>query len=128
MIEDIMAIAAWIGLALFVGGAIWDLIAAIGMNRLPDFLSRLHAATIGVIGGAFYPLIGISLILLGTDIMGEYRYIAAGSAALTAFLVLLLAPAGSHALARAARRKGLYKKDILVVDQQEEGGERNDNA
>ncbi|MEM2698958.1 MAG: monovalent cation/H(+) antiporter subunit G, partial [Ignisphaera sp.] len=56
-----------IGEILIAIGAICDLIAAIGMNRFPNFFVRLHALTVGTIGGAFVPLIGVAILVLGAE-------------------------------------------------------------
>ncbi len=118
----ISAILIYVGWALLVIGAIADLIAAIGLNRFPNFFVRLHAATIGTIGGAFYPLLGVALIAFGAEFLGPYRFFMGGAALVTAFLILLLAPAGSHALARAAHRSKVVKPEPAVVDHLEEDG------
>ncbi len=113
MIEDVLVI---IGMIMIGVGAIADLIAAIGMNRFKNFYLRLHAATIGTIWGAFVPLVGAALVATGCYCLGSYRWFVAGGAIITAFLVLILAPAGSHALARATHRSGLVKVEPCVVD------------
>lgn len=111
-----------IGSILLVVGALCDLIAAIGMNRFPNFFVRLHAATVGTIGGAFYPLIGAALIAFGSDFLGSYRWFVGGASIVAAFMVLILAPAGSHALARAAHKSKSALVQPKVVDHLEEDG------
>ncbi len=101
-------------------GAIADLIAAIGMNRFPNFYLRLHAATIGTIWGAFLPLIGAAFIAAGCGCLGEYRWFIAGGALITAFIVLILGPAGTHALARGTHRSGIVPVEPKIVDHLEE--------
>ncbi len=113
-------ILVWIGGVMIVVGVISDLIASIGMLRFPNFFVRLHAATIGTIWGAFLPLIGAALVAAGSEFLGEYRWFMAGGAVITAFLILILAPAGSHALARAAYRSKAAKVEPKVVDHLEE--------
>ncbi|MCD6301777.1 MAG: monovalent cation/H(+) antiporter subunit G [Staphylothermus sp.] len=113
MIEDLLVI---IGMIMLGIGAVADLIAAIGLNRFKNFYLRLHAATIGTIWGAFVPLIGASLIAAGSPCLGVYRWFVAGGGLAIAFLVLILAPAGSHALARATHRSGLVRVEPCVVD------------
>ena len=113
-------ILVWIGGVMIVVGVITDLIASIGMLRFPNFFVRLHAATIGTIWGAFLPLIGAALVAAGSEFLGEYRWFMAGGAVITAFLILILAPAGSHALARAAYRSKAAKVEPKVVDHLEE--------
>jgi len=93
----------WLGSALFIIGGVFDLLAAIGMLRFPNFYVRLHAATIGAIYGAVLPLIGISLIALGSpQIPGNYTI--AGASFVTALILLVVAPVGSHVLAHAAHK------------------------
>ncbi len=113
-------VLVYVGEALVLIGAIFDVIAAIGLLRFPNFFVRLHAATIGTIGGAFVPLIGVSIMSLGCGFLGPTRFFVAGGAFVTALLILFLAPAGSHLLARAAhisREAVVYPK---VVDHLEE--------
>ncbi len=111
IIELARLVGLVIGIALVVLGAIMDLIAAIGMNRFTNFYLRLHAATVGTIGGSVYPLVGLALIALCSDVfptLTERLYVA-GIALVTAFFVALTAPVGSHVLARAAHRSGEAK-------------------
>jgi len=101
-------------------GVFFDVVAAIGMLRFPNFFVRLHAATIGAIGGAFVPLIGVALIAAGCDFLGPYRWFISGAAAITAILVLMLAPVGSHLLAKAAHESRAAVVEPKVVDFLEE--------
>jgi len=109
-----------VGEVLVAVGVLCDVIAAIGLLRFPNFYVRLHAATVGTIGGAFVPLIGASLIAIGCEFLGGYRWFMAGSALITAILILILAPAGSHALARAAYRSRAAIVQPKIVDHLEE--------
>jgi multicomponent K+:H+ antiporter subunit G len=86
---------------LAVGGALFFLISAIGLLRLPDFYCRIHAptkaATLGVM------LLGMS---------GVLRSLAQGDLVWTEDLAILLflfltIPISSQVLARAARRRGI---------------------
>ncbi|MCX8198859.1 MAG: monovalent cation/H(+) antiporter subunit G [Sulfolobales archaeon] len=113
-------IAIYLGQALIAIGVFCDLIAAIGLLRFPNFYLRLHAATVGTIGGAFVPLIGAALLAIGSTYLGSYRWFIAGGALVTAIIVLILAPAGSHALARAAHRSRAAVVEPKVVDYLEE--------
>ncbi|HDJ83417.1 MAG TPA: cation:proton antiporter [Desulfurococcaceae archaeon] len=101
-------------------GAVCDLIAAIGVLRFPNFYVRLHALTVGTIGGAFVPLIGVALVALGAEFLGIYRWFIAGASAVTAVLILILAPTGTHLLARAAHRSRTVEVFPKVVDHLEE--------
>jgi len=109
-------ILTYIGLIMIGVGAIADLLAAIGMNKFWNFYLRLHAATIGTIWGAFVPIIGASLVAIGYEALGPYRWFMAGAGFVTAFLILILAPAGSHALARATHRARIVKVEPCIAD------------
>lgn len=115
-----MEILIYIGLIMMGVGAVSDLIASIGMNRFRNFYLRLHAATIGTIWGAFVPIIGASLVALGYEPLGYYRWFMAGAGFVTAFLILILAPAGSHALARATHRARVVKVEPCIADHLDE--------
>ncbi|ABN69136.1 monovalent cation/proton antiporter, MnhG/PhaG subunit [Staphylothermus marinus F1] len=117
MFEDVLVV---IGMIMIGIGAVADLIAAIGMNRFKNFYLRLHAATIGTIWGAFVPLIGASLIATGCGCLGIYRWFVAGGGLVTAILILILGPAGSHALARASHRSGIVRVEPCIIDQLDE--------
>lgn len=117
MIEPVMF---WIGACLFITGGVFDLLAAIGLLRFPNFYVRLHAATIGAIYGAVLPLIGISLMALGSpEVAG--RYAIAGSSFVTAIIILVVAPIGSHVLAYATHKSRVVTWNPVVDMLDEEG-------
>jgi len=60
-----MSVAFLLGAFLVVLGGICDLFGAIGLLKFPNFYVRLHAATVGTIGGAVVPLFGVSMLALG---------------------------------------------------------------
>ena len=85
---------------LFIGaGSILVLTGGIGLLRLPDFYTRIHAAGITDTMGAWLILVGLMFV--------------AGWTLITAKLVMLLlflaitSPLSSHALAKAAFMRGL---------------------
>jgi multicomponent Na+:H+ antiporter subunit G len=106
----------FLGTLMIVVGAIADLIGSIGLLRFPNFFVRLHAATVGTIWGAFLPLIGAALLAAGYVELGMYRWFVAGGAVVTASLILLLGPVGSHALARASYRSRAAVPHPLIHD------------
>lgn len=126
--ELINEILMLVGTLMIVVGAIADLIGSIGLLRFPNFFVRLHAATIGTIWGAFVPLIGAALFAAGYAELGGYRWFVAGGAVVTALLILLLGPVGSHALARASyRSKAAIPHPLIhdaLKDRSREGEER----
>ncbi|MCI4437791.1 MAG: monovalent cation/H(+) antiporter subunit G [Ignisphaera sp.] len=105
-----------IGLTLIAIGVFCYFIGAIGLIRLPNFYTRLHAATVGAIGGAVVPIIGAAILALGYEPLGETRFILAGVAFATSIVMMILAQAGSHALARAAYRARAAPTQPIIYD------------
>jgi len=113
VIEEVVR---YIGLVILVIGCFVNLVGAIGLNRFRNFYLRLHAATVGTIGGTFYPLIGLALIAFSSSGLGSARFFMGGVLLVAAFLLLILAPAGSHALARATHRAGIARPEPAIAD------------
>lgn len=106
----------YVGMALVSIGAAYDVIAGIGMIRFPNFYVRLHAATIGAVGGAALPLVGVALIALASDQLGSYRFGVCMVCLLTAVAILITAPTGSHILAYAAYKARASPREPCVHD------------
>lgn len=96
------------GLLMLIGSGLC-LVAAVGIVRLPDTLTRMHAATkagtlgAGLLIGAealFYSELGISL-----------------RAATVIALLLLTAPVAAHLIARASYRSGVTPSDRTWIDE-----------
>lgn len=90
-------IRAAVATLLLAGGAVFILIASIGVARLPDVFQRMHAATKA--GG-----IGASLVVLGVLVAGGVARPLTG--ALTVVFMLLTLSVASQLLARAAYLSG----------------------
>jgi len=105
-----------VGLALIAVGVFYDFVGAIGLLRLPNFFTRLHAATAGAIGGAVVPMIGAALVALGADYLGPPRFFLAGAAFASSLLLMVLSQAGSHAIARAAYLSGEASVEPALYD------------
>ena len=92
----IAEVLSWI---FIVAGSVFVLIGGIGLIRLPDFYTRIHAAGITDTMGAWLVLIGLMF--------------SAGWTLITVKLFMLLfflaatSPLASHALAKAAFIRGL---------------------
>lgn len=98
-----------VGAAFILAGSLFTFIAALGLVRLPDLLSRMHAA-------AKPPLLGLALLLGGLTItVRTWEWVALAAAVLA--IQLVAAPVASHMLGRAAYRRGLANTPNLVVDQ-----------
>ena len=93
---------------LLLTGVALALVAAVGLVRLPDVLSRMHAATKPA-------TLGLLLITVGAAL----RMPEAGDAVkllLVAAFQFLTAPVAAHMIGRAAYRSGASAVDDLVVD------------
>ena len=80
--------------ACLLGGAAFLLIGAIGLVRLPDFFTRIHAT--GVID-----TLGIALTFAGLVILAGWSLPAVKLVLILCFM-LLTGPTAAHALAKAA--------------------------
>ncbi|MCY0868166.1 MAG: monovalent cation/H(+) antiporter subunit G [Desulfurococcus sp.] len=106
----------YLGTALLCLGAVSSIIGAVGMHRFKNFYLRLHAATVSTIWGGVYPIVGASLLAITIDELGVYKWFMAGAGFVTAFIILILAPAGSHALARAVHKAGVARVEPCIHD------------
>lgn len=86
-------------------------LGAVGVIRFPDVYTRLHASTKCDTGGAISILLGVSVALGLT--MTSLKILS------VLFLIFLLNPVASHALARASHRYGVKPCAITVVDMYE---------
>jgi multicomponent Na+:H+ antiporter subunit G len=91
--------AQMIGLILFLMGATFMVIAAIGVVRMPDLLMRLHCSTKSA-------TLGLSCVLLGAALHFNEVAIWARALAVIAF-VFATAPVAAHVLGRAAYCAGV---------------------
>jgi len=96
----------WWGVICFVAtlvsmaaGLFFVLAGAIGVLRLPDFYTRLHAAGMTDTLGA--ELILLALIFQSDNLQMVLKLL------LVAFFLLLTSPTATHAVAQAAYRAGL---------------------
>lgn len=92
------SLLAWLASALVVAGALLSLVGAIGVLRLPDSYTRMHAASKAGALGAALVLAGVIAATSGE---------AALEALLVLFVLLATAPLAAHAVARAAHRAGI---------------------
>ncbi|MFF0506976.1 monovalent cation/H(+) antiporter subunit G [Streptomyces griseus] len=100
------------GAVLLLIGAAICLLGVIGMLRLPDVLSRSHAATKPQTLGMILVLAGVALRLRsGMDL---------ATLALIAFFQMLSSPVASHLVARSAYRTGQVEHSELLFDELDE--------
>lgn len=105
MIGDI---ALCLGGALLILGAIFTLLAAVGVVRLPDLYTRMHAASkAGAVGGG---LILLAVALVSMDAAVVLR------AVIGIIFVLLTTPVSAHLLARVSYIAGYRAGESTVRD------------
>lgn len=88
----------WISAVLLCLGALFTLLAAVGIVRLPDLFTRMHAITKA-------GTLGVGLSLLGVAFFHLELGVATRALAVILF-VLLTAPVASHLIGRAAYMAG----------------------
>jgi multicomponent Na+:H+ antiporter subunit G len=94
--EPILLILEWI---FVVSGSFFLIIGGIGLLRLPDFYSRIHAAGITDTMGAWLVIAG--LLFTGGGVLPHLKLVM-----LLVFLIIT-SPLASHALAKAAYLRNL---------------------
>lgn len=83
-------------------GLVFITISAVGVVRLPDFYTRLHASSIGETIGILIAFAGLA-IYQGPDQIALKLFVIA-------FVVYLFNPIGTHMLGRAALRSKLRSR------------------
>ena len=81
------------------GGIFFVIAGTLGVLRLPDFFSRIHAA-------GMTDTLGVELILFGLIIQSGFSLLSL-KFLLVAFFLLLTSPTATHAIANAAYHGGL---------------------
>lgn len=89
-------VASWV---LLLAGSAFALTGGIGVLRLPDFYTRLHAASL-------VDTAAVGLICLGLMLQSESWLVAVKLLLILAFL-FFTSPTAAHALAKAALGEGL---------------------
>lgn len=100
---------SWICL---VAGGLFCIVGAIGMLRMPDFYTRMHAASV-------IETLGVGLLLLGMAIQSGFTLVTV-KLAVIGLLVLFASPTATHALAKAALARGIKP----LLDQGEPASKR----
>lgn len=88
-----------ISLILLLLGAVFMLLAAIGMVRMPDVLTRMHSSTKSA-------TLGVGLIMLGVALVFSDFGIGVRALAIVIFM-FSTAPVAAHMIARAAYHSGV---------------------
>ena len=107
----------YLGGTLLLVGAVFALLAAIGILRLPDLYTRMHAASkAGAVGGG--------LILLAVALSSQDAAVAL-RAVIGLMFLLLTTPLAAHLLARASQLAGYEPCKETVLDEISSNAEQN---
>lgn len=102
------------GLFLIAGG-LFCLVGAVGLMRMPDFYTRMHAASV-------IETLGAGLILLGLLLQAGFTLVAA-KLLMVGLLIFFASPTASHALARAALQQGVRPQLAQLTEAEAGAGE-----
>jgi multicomponent Na+:H+ antiporter subunit G len=91
--------ASW---ACLAGGGFFCVVGAIGMLRMPDVFTRMHAASV-------IETLGAGLILTGLILQAGFTLVAV-KLVFIGLLIFFASPTATHALARAALVRGLVPR------------------
>jgi multicomponent Na+:H+ antiporter subunit G len=92
-------IASWV---LILAGGAFCLVGAVGILRMPDFYTRVHAASVTDVVGSFAILLGLGLQAGASLVAVKLLFVAA--------LIFFTSPAATHALVKAALERGVEAK------------------
>ncbi len=95
-----------------LGGAVFFIASAIGMMRLPDFYTRIHASGNSETLGCMLTLIGL--------IIYEGPTVTALKIAFVFLIVFIANPIGSHILGKAAYKSGYKVWTLKDLPKEEE--------
>lgn len=84
---------------LLSAGGFFCVVGAVGLLRMPDFYTRMHAASV-------IETLGAGLILLGLMLQAGLTLVAV-KLLMVGVLIFFVSPTATHALARAALARGL---------------------
>jgi multicomponent Na+:H+ antiporter subunit G len=105
---------------LWLAGAAFALLAAVGVLRMPDVFTRMQASTKA-------STLGLGCLLLGAALqLGDFASLIR-VASIGAF-ILLTTPVAAHVIARAAYIAEVPLSDVTVLDERQIDAERRDRG
>ncbi|MFI9104458.1 monovalent cation/H(+) antiporter subunit G [Streptomyces fildesensis] len=107
--HDWGSVCDWAAAVFLLLGAALCFVAGVGLLRLPDTLTRMHAATKPQVLGLLLVLVGVALRLRS--------WVDVGTLVLIGTFQLMTVPVAAHMVGRAAYRTGQVRGDQLVLDE-----------
>lgn len=111
-------IVEWISAVFLVLGAVFILLAAVGVLRFPDLYSRMHAATKA---SSF----GVMLMLIGISVLVPKVYVIIVSFVIILF-IYITAPIASHMVGRVAHLLKIKVHGEQAIDELESATQEKD--
>jgi multicomponent Na+:H+ antiporter subunit G len=91
--------ADWLGWIFLAIGSLFCVVGTLGLVRMPDFYTRVHAASITDTLGAGFMLLGM-MFVAGITLVTVKLVVIGG-------LIFFTSPTATHALAKAALHRGV---------------------
>jgi len=108
MMETVINVLSW---ACLAAGSFFYVVGALGLLRMPDVFTRMHATSVSDTFGAFLMLAGM-LLQAGISLVSLKLIVIIA-------IILYTGPVATHALARAARHAGIEP----LTDDNKEGSQ-----
>lgn len=105
MQADMAALLDVFSWLLLATGGVFCMIGALGLLRMPDFYTRMHAASV-------IDTLGAGLLLLGMILQAGLTLVSV-KLLFIGVLLFFTSPTATHALARAARLRGVAPRPTL---------------
>ncbi|MDE3722512.1 MULTISPECIES: monovalent cation/H(+) antiporter subunit G [Nocardiopsis] len=114
MSEELITVLDWIAILCLLAGALLSVVAAVGLIRFPDLLSRMHTAAKPQVLGMLLVLVGIGLRLAPVEDTNVFNV---GTLLLVGLFQVVTIPVAGHIAARVGYRTGRIRQDLLFRDE-----------
>ena len=104
----------WIAAILLMSGALFMLVAAIGVVKLDDVYMHMHAITKAASLGA--------ILMLAAVFIWHPQWIVGIEALMVVMFVIFTAPIGAHMLAKVSHQMKVPTGEGYVIDEMEDKG------
>ena len=99
----------WLSSGLLIAGAMFGLLAAVGVLRMPDVFTRMQASTKA-------STLGLGCVLAAAALLNPQLSFVVRAASIAAFMLLTTA-VSAHVIARAAARSGAPIWEGTLIDE-----------
>jgi multicomponent Na+:H+ antiporter subunit G len=115
--EQFVNVLDWVAILCLLAGALLSFVAAVGLIRFPDLLSRMHTAAKPQVLGMLLVLLGIGLRIMPVEETGVFDF---GTLILVGLFQVITVPVAGHIAARVGYRTGRIRHDLVVTDELED--------